>query len=284
MKCTINNHENISNEYQIVISCPYRESFCIVTNSFKINEYLWKKYGIYCSTSKGTLSKKCMLIRVYFCETEYSIITKDGVCTTKTPIRVLDNIMSHANPFSNDVYLFHGAAVSKNDKAVLFLAPTSIGKTTLTSYLTNYGFSYLTDDCIIIEKNTLFVVPYSTPMMLRSGGKKVLEFYNISTNDLDTIDNELEIRYVYTPKNFQNNKATISSIYFINRADLNSVSTLSSYDAKIKLLKSTMSNYELNQEYMNFITRLAKINCYDVSYNDITYISNLISKNGDLNE
>ena len=202
MKCMTNNLENTFDEYHVIISCPCRRKVYIYTNSYEVKEYLRLKYGVYFSLSKQIVLHEAMHIRVIFENSIYSIVAEDGICTTKEPFRVLESIMSRANPFNDSVFLFHGAAIAKGGKAFLFLAPTSVGKTTLTSFLVNKGFSYITDDCILLEKNTFFTIPYSTPMMLREGGKKVLNKNGISFECLSPLDNGIDVRYSYIPSVF----------------------------------------------------------------------------------
>jgi len=60
-----------------------------------------------------------------------------------------------------DYLLFHGSAVAKNQRALLFVGDTGMGKTTLAAHLIRrFGFAFLTDDLVIADPRTGTVLPY----------------------------------------------------------------------------------------------------------------------------
>ncbi|MGA7955289.1 MAG: hypothetical protein WCA07_17395 [Gloeobacterales cyanobacterium] len=54
----------------------------------------------------------------------------------------------------------HGGAVANEDGAILLLAPSGQGKTTLTLALMARGFTPFTDDIILLDRHTLAVRPF----------------------------------------------------------------------------------------------------------------------------
>ena len=90
-------------------------------------------------------------------------------------ILAIDEIISNNTEYDNSIFALHGAAVEWNGKAILFLASTTSGKSTLTSYLTKNGFGYITDDCILLDRTSCDIHPYSTPIYLRDGGLEILK-------------------------------------------------------------------------------------------------------------
>ena len=57
-------------------------------------------------------------------------------------------------------HVLHGIAVAKEQDAILILAPSMGGKSTLCTYLINNGYSFLSDDMIIIEMKNYSIIPF----------------------------------------------------------------------------------------------------------------------------
>ncbi len=68
----------------------------------------------------------------------------------------------------------HGAAVAKNGRAVLMLAPTHSGKSTLAAFMYMRGYDLITDDEIYISSRDMRVLTADKDILLREGGARVL--------------------------------------------------------------------------------------------------------------
>lgn len=68
-----------------------------------------------------------------------------------------------------DDVLLHGACVCLNDTALCILAPTGTGKSTLAMHLCTDGFTYYSDDLVIIKDNLPLAV--RLPLEFRKGGE-----------------------------------------------------------------------------------------------------------------
>lgn len=66
-----------------------------------------------------------------------------------------------------DMLLLHGSCVQLNGVAVCILAPTNTGKSTLALYLCNNGFSYNSDDIIVINDVSV-PIPVRLPLEIRN--------------------------------------------------------------------------------------------------------------------
>lgn len=63
----------------------------------------------------------------------------------------------------------HAGGVTRGDAAVVLPAHMESGKTTLTGGLVRAGFSYLTDEAVAFDWDTLAVVPYAKPLSFDRG-------------------------------------------------------------------------------------------------------------------
>ncbi len=180
----------------------------------------------------------------------------------------------------NTPLALHGAAIAHNSRAHLFLAPTTAGKTTLTSHLVARGFDYITDDCILLDWDNFTVYPNITPLHLREGSLNVLKRYDALPPSLEFIDDPAYPRYTYTPANCITGPLPLGTIYFIIRTeDENRLEEMSGTEKMKALLKSPIQEYPLNSDYLRTIARLSRFPCYRLFYNDMDYVAEVI-RNG----
>ena len=71
--------------------------------------------------------------------------------------------------------VFHAAAVGWKDRCILLPGQTGAGKTTLTAWLVNRGFSYLTDELVYIASGSTRVQALTRPLHVKAGGLAVLQ-------------------------------------------------------------------------------------------------------------
>jgi hypothetical protein len=77
------------------------------------------------------------------------------------------DIISDSLEFYPDSYSFyHSFVVSKDEEAILFIAPTHQGKTTIGTALTLNGYMYVSDDIAIFNENGQ-LIPFCLPIKLR---------------------------------------------------------------------------------------------------------------------
>jgi hypothetical protein len=177
-----------------------------------------------------------------------------------------------------NTWALHGAAVCYKNEAYLLLAPTHMGKTTLTAYLTNSGLEYITDDCITIDSKSLLVHPFPIPLHLRSAGMEVLQKVgcNIPNNLPSFAEGSLH-RYVFTPPIIRSSPAKIAKIFFIERTeDINLIESTDRAQCIMSLLKSAIVNYPIFSEYLHFVSEIAQKKCFNLKYNDMNFVLNAI--------
>jgi len=131
------------------------------------------------------------------------------------PIQEIINIIFENTTSCDGIFALHAGAVSYRGKAIIFVAPTMKGKTTLVSYLIHNGFDYVTDDCVLIDKNEMIVYPFPKPIHLRSGGYEILKKSNLKIENVKSLEAKSSIKYVFTPQKIANGKLEIEQIIFI---------------------------------------------------------------------
>ncbi len=137
----------------------------------------------------------------------------------KSAIRHIEDFLLKKATLEKDYLMLHGAAVEKDGYAVLFLAPSETGKSTLVSYLCNKGFRYITDERILIDTKTKEVLPFPKTIMLREGGFNILaKRYQLDINtELFTYEDIR--RYFWNPRNECHSPAKILRICVLNRSE-----------------------------------------------------------------
>lgn len=259
------------------INAPFQTTFTVKTNCDNLVFLLYVKYGKHITKSLGehgqliTAVKQGDLFKVQF---------NSKTIISKNPLAEIDGILFENTVYDKSVFALHGAAVEYNDKAYLFLASTTSGKTTLASYLSSKGFGYITDDCILLDRTSFNIYPYNTPIQLRDGGLAVLKRYNAEPNNLEHLNDVIINRYIYTPKNCVTTELPLAKIFFITRTDdENRIVDMSITECMIKLMKAPITNYTVTSDYVNFVSSLAKTDCSQLLYRDMEYVVEVI-RNG----
>ena len=158
----------------VYISFPSLQTFQIKSKSEAFIEALHLMFGAYCKTATVLESYSYIFVEKLN-ENEYFVSYNEHKIITDSPISYIYHYMIQDLMLQNNVWALHGAAVCYKNEVYLLLAPTHIGKTTLTAYLTNSGLEYVTDDCIVIDRASLMVHPFfnpAVPTIRRYGGLK----------------------------------------------------------------------------------------------------------------
>lgn len=174
--------------------------------------------------------------------------------------------------FDPKLIVLHGAAVAVNHEAYIFLAPSMCGKTTLTSYLEHNGLCYITDDCVIIDPESLTVLPSTTPIHLRKNGKKILEQYQI-IQEYRTLIDDNSLRYIYMPVQFAKESMQIKKIFFLNRTiSINEIETLAPEKAVSRILFSSYYPRQFSPQLFQQIFKIVQLGCYSLNYSNLPWV------------
>lgn len=262
------------------IHLPYQTVFFeIKTKCINIFDELSLLYGQHVSREKPTTINKSFAIEITKQKNEYRVSTNDKNVITNNPLQIVNDIMYENTQYPSCVMALHGAAVEFKGNAYLFLASTTSGKTTLTSFLTQKGMGYITDDCILINRDTLEILPINMPMHLRNGGLQVLKKMNLNLPKMLHLQNSAIDRYVYSPRNCVLSSIPIAKVYFILRNEKeNNVNKMTSIHAMIRLMKSMIIPYRITDIDIKNFQQIVEKGCHEILYKDLEYVYSMICK------
>lgn len=268
------------------LTTPHQTPYILRTNCPTLLCSLHQKHGQYLSTTPVTAAHTITAIKSTADSAEstptYTITheSTDKVTTTLTtkyPLQEIEDIIYTTRSYAPEIFALHGGAVAHKGCAYLFLGATTSGKTTLISYLVNNGFSYITDDCILMNRETFAISPCTTPLHLRSGGLEVLRECHSLPEALTLLDDETFPRYVYTPDNCVTTPLPLGRIFFITRTEhVNMIENMNMTERITALLKSPILEYTVDGTYLQFIARLAKVPCHRLCYCDMNYVKEVL--------
>ena len=260
------------------LKMPYQSEWIIETDCPDILSKLEVKYGKYISECKEQKRSDIKILKTS--ADDYTVTMKDSIVRTPCPIFYLNRFLFDNPSYDGNILALHGAAVEWENKCYVFLASTTTGKTTLTSYLTHCGCGYLTDDCVLLDRNSLTVFPFSSPLHLRDGGVSVLETYNALPEKLCKLSEKDGIcRYVYTPQNTVEHPVPLGEIFFLERNETdNALLPMSATEKLTALLKAPITVYPMTADYLRFLSSLGKTYCKQLKYCDMNFVKEVIMR------
>lgn len=260
------------------LKMPHQAEWIIETDCLEILSKLEMKYGKYVNEYEGRRRAGIKILK--HDEDDYAVTIEDRVMRTSRPLFHMNRFLFDNPSYDDNILALHGAAVEWKGKCYIFLASTTTGKTTLTSYLTSSGFGYLTDDCVLLDRTSYMVYPFSVPLHLREGGMSVLETYDAMPEEFRKLEEKNGIcRYVYIPKNTVECPTPLGEIFFIERTEgENEVLSMSATEKLTELLKAPIAVYPLTAEYLRFLSNLGNNYCKRLRYCDMSFVKEVIEE------
>lgn len=185
--------------------------------------------------------------------------------------------------------VLHGACVEKEGKALVFLAGTNTGKSTLTTELIHQGYRYISDDYVILSKDSIEIIPFHLPVKLRTlEFSPAVEEKQIIVRDYNPIRNENY--YLIQPDAFcQNKNYPVWAIFQIERTENeNTVRRLKCNEAfGIIVLYSKIADRSSIKKLMTSAASLVRVKevykiCFTEIENCIDYIQKAIGEKQDV--
>lgn len=258
------------------ICCPFQTSFCVESEDEQFLANLKLKYGNY-FTEQGAQEDLCFHVTREPVRDGYRIKWNGEVAHVESPIVYLAREIVSCRQFHPSVLALHGAAVEHEGGAYVFLAATTSGKTTLTTFLTQSGFCYLTDDCVLIDRETLEVYPYTTPIHLRAGGVEVLQQYESCPTVLNHLQDPGFERWTFLPTSCAKMPFPLKQIFFLQRTEQeNGVISLDTNEIISRLLKSPIIEYPMTVDHLKIISRLSQGSAAEIRYKDMNYVTEVL--------
>jgi len=257
------------------IELPFRVPFSVETDLQETEQILKLEYGKFVRTCSVPYPH---ILRIEKEHNLYLIHCKDRIRRVEDAAAGIHSAVYETVGFQDSVLPFHGAALSYNGKAHLFLAPTTGGKTTLAAYLTYRGFGYLSDDCILLDRKNDQVHPSPTPIHLREGGYQVLSELGALTASCTVMGAGDSRRYVFTPQNISVQPLPIGGIYWLKRTEDRNECLPCGTAEKVKGLLSSLLVYRpVDAAMIQCCMAAAKQGGYMLLYKDMEYVYELVS-------
>lgn len=224
----------------------------------------------------------------------------------KRILQIIENFMYITLIPESGVLAMHGAAVSKDGRAVLMLASTTSGKSTLAAFMAMRGYEYITDDEIYISCDTMRIgtyfeeqMPPYKAIMLREGGYNVIHGLLGCENDAirgaqRVLSGEEDRYMIQIRSDTYSDRADceIAAAVFLNgyESEAPYIRKLNMREAFSRLLKSQLAphrNSSVNETDDNDIQQIYKVlahlsdKAYEMEYSDLwtaeTYLRYLLA-------
>ena len=259
---------------KLTIQKPFHTtSYSITTNSRHLYEWLEIAYGEYATN----VAQATHNIHIDVLNGFQSKVCVDGLeLTVRDPVDYLNKYIYETSIMIPDYFLFHASAVQKNDKAYVFLSPTSRGKSTLTCYLVNNSFTFISDDVVAINKSDLQIQRINNNIHLRPNGynaiKDVLKNNRVLHCSYFCFDRY--VFYPFFPSNYD--KINCVEFFYTKFSPVNRITYLDTNDRNTVLYKSALYPYNIDLKAFEFITKIQQnfhkmieYNCFDFLVNNI---------------
>jgi hypothetical protein len=160
-----------------------------------------------------------------------------GIDRSRAVERVLQDLNLAAISQTRDSILLHAGAVELEGRVVVIAGVSGQGTSTLTAALVRSGFSYVTDELVIIDPSTGFGRPYLKPLDL---GAESLKMLDLDPDDEFVVDKKhvvpSEVGEVST-----GGKVALIVIFDPDAGEMDEIESMGPVDALTKLLPNVFA-------------------------------------------
>lgn len=256
------------------VTLPFQTAYTVITDCETVARLFALQHGHYIRPETET-AYTFIATRE---DEGYTVRFGDQTLHTDSAYDTIEEIMHRERRYDGRVLALHGTAVAHEGRVYLFLAPTGGGKTTLAAYLTSQQFAYLTDDCILVDRETLQVYPCTAPIHLREGGKKVLQYTADAPPQTERMVTRSDQRHVYMPSVVADKPLPLGAIFFISHTEEDRLIPMTTTERMLYLLKSPLTVYPMNKEHLTVMARLTALPCYKLFYRDMAFVKEVICR------
>lgn len=189
------------------------------------------------------------------------------------------NIIYSTSSVCDYILPIHAAAIAKNDNVFLFLGNTKAGKSTMITYLCKrWGYEYLTDDAIFFNKETLSIMNYYKPIMLRPDSINILKNNGVVLDDVINLKWGAVDRFLVKIDRPDTRNYKLAGILNISRGKANRVAKKQKSETFNLLLNSLLYAEKMSIGLLNCIKKLSYCDCYQLSYKDLSFVKEVIDE------
>jgi hypothetical protein len=160
------------------------------------------------------------------CENDQFVMRADGIdALTTTSLdaiieRLLFDVVMYAYDKIDWLVSIHAAAVSTDHGSVLLPGASGAGKSTLTAFLlTRPQIRYLTDDMVLLDRESLCAVPMPGALVLKTGSWDLLEphLHGLASQTAHRRNNEDVKYWVPRPEQIAVGRPPVKAVVFPSR-------------------------------------------------------------------
>lgn len=246
----------------------------------KVLEYFNNIFAPYISQNE---EKDLEYVRLSFYREDFEKLCVEGEGwkekVDETAFSYLQQYLLKNSYMENGFLCLHGGAIScERGDAIVFLANSMVGKSTLITFLCMNGMEYITDDRVLIDINRMEIFPFESSIMLRKGGKKLLEEEYCIQINTKTYSYKRNEREVFQPPKMRGERVKIRCIYFLERIEGTKimVSQISQSAVLEALLKMSLSIKDCKKVY-DFI-KLSNAEIKKISFSNLEDIAKFLKE------
>lgn len=161
-----------------------------------------------------------------------------------------------------DLVFLHAASVVQHGRSVLLVAPSGVGKSTLTWALLHQGFQYLSDELAPVELEALRVIPYPRALCLKADPPEPFALPDEIVRTVDTIHVPIE----KFPATAMNEAQSLNAIVFLERGGLpvnDAPRRLGVGESAVRLYANVLNALAHSHDGLDAAARMAEsIPCY----------------------
>ena len=248
----------------------------VITNDSALIKSLVSFYGA--NYVSKTLDNSAGIMIITLIDSFYKIEYNKSAYESVYPLLVVKTALSDLLDVNEGKVFLHGAALEYHGGANVFLAPSFGGKSVLSSFLSETGCGFLTDDCVIIDAQENMVFPYLVPIHLRDNGLTVLSQSNVHIHRIETMFVNNQLLHSYTPGKCIFKKIPMSNCFFLVRNSIHNRIIDASHSEKIEFLFKSLYKESLIAQMKSNIISLAKLRIQWLLYRDLYFVQKVINQ------
>ena len=175
--------------------------------------------------------------------------------------------------YQNSILPIHGACLkNKNNKCIVIIGHSSIGKSTLTAKLLDNNWSFISEEMTALDIINSKIIPYGGGVYVRLKNLDIIKTSNEVGNDFKLFVSDVEKHCIWKKNwmcSYDNNE--INAIIFLANSKTMSFNKLNFTEALYLLTQNiyapTTINKSLATHFLKPITKIcSKTNCYLYSF------------------
>jgi hypothetical protein len=190
------------------------------------------------------------------------------------------NALSHLEKF---LQLHAGAVIKDGEKVILLPAEHGYGKTTLVANLIKNGYGCLADDIVLVDPETLAILPFPRSFLIKEDGIEKLSESNLLDKDSGYYYKDGGVLYYNPTTQIKSIVERVVPYAIIelgyDQNSRNELKPLSQHGMCLSLLKQSFNIHTYKRKGVETITRLVRESkCYSLRTNNMRDAVRLVAQ------